>query len=400
VSPEFRLLMACVAPAAPHGDLPSSIDGPCFLALVARHRLAGPVMRALRTEGGGAGIEAARDVIDSVTRQSLARMAGRQARTALTLAGESLRLTRSLTAAGLAVVVLKGTPLAWMAYGDLGCRHSRDVDLLVPPEQLDWALEHLATLGYDFEHPEWEKDPHFRAFLRTRDHHVELRHREGGQLVELHWRFGANPHDPFAVPDPASWRVSELSPGLRLPTLAFEDHLLYLFHHGARHGWMRLKWLLDLHLLLRGSTAEELRALAARAEGQRVLRPVAQGLLLAQEWFALPLPEDLRAAWLKDRAIRKLVDLGRKIVGPDLSGSPASSGPLAASRQQARIRRANYLLHPGWAYRLAEIRYDLSGIEDRLILPLPRRLQGLYPLLRLPLWLFRRLGGGKRKPQA
>jgi hypothetical protein len=48
-----------------------------------------------------------------------------------------------------------------------------------------------------------------------------------------------------------------------------------------------------------------------------------------------------------------------------------------------------FLLRPSWRYRLAELRIQLSNQTDILSVPLPKRLQGLYPFLRLPLWVWR-----------
>lgn len=52
-----------------------------------------------------------------------------------------------LEAAAVPALVLKGFALAPLAYGDLGARPMEDVDLLVPPRQIERAVACLETLG-------------------------------------------------------------------------------------------------------------------------------------------------------------------------------------------------------------------------------------------------------------
>jgi hypothetical protein len=48
-----------------------------------------------------------------------------------------------------------------------------------------------------------------------------------------------------------------------------------------------------------------------------------------------------------------------------------------------------FLLRENWRYWLAELKLHSVSEADVLTLSLPTRLQFLYPLLRLPLWLWR-----------
>ena len=48
-----------------------------------------------------------------------------------------------------------------------------------------------------------------------------------------------------------------------------------------------------------------------------------------------------------------------------------------------------FLLVRDWRYWVAELKNHLISPVDILTLPLPKRLQALYPVLRLPLWLWR-----------
>ena len=61
-----------------------------------------------------------------------------------------------------------------------------------------------------------------------------------------------------------------------------------------------------------------------------------------------------------------------------------------------RLVTMQCLLRRDWRYWAAQGRYWAVGLPDVVMLPLPRPLHLLYPILRLPLWLWRRaktLGG-------
>jgi hypothetical protein len=50
---------------------------------------------------------------------------------------------------------------------------------------------------------------------------------------------------------------------------------------------------------------------------------------------------------------------------------------------------SSLLLSRNWHYKLKELHLHLNNQTDMLTLPLPERLRLLYPLLRLPLWVWR-----------
>ena len=67
----------------------------------------------------------------------------------------------------------------------------------------------------------------------------------------------------------------------------------------------------------------------------------------------------------------------------------------------ARILLMQCMLRRDWRYWAAQCRHWAVGLPDVVMLPLPDPLHFLYPLLRLPLWLWRRAKalGGTRVPR-
>jgi hypothetical protein len=92
------------------------------------------------------------------------------------------RVTALLADAGIRCSTLKGPQLSEILYGDPGRRPSRDIDLLVAPEQLFDAVKVVRTLGYDppIDHIEDDGLPLL---------HCALIHKHGAlPPIELHWR--------------------------------------------------------------------------------------------------------------------------------------------------------------------------------------------------------------------
>ena len=50
---------------------------------------------------------------------------------------------------------------------------------------------------------------------------------------------------------------------------------------------------------------------------------------------------------------------------------------------------STFLLNRSWRYKLAELNIHLMNQTDVLTVPLPEQLRFLYPVLRVPLWVWR-----------
>ena len=131
-TPEFRLLAACCRwPPSTRRDavIRDAADKVCdwdrFLWLTNRHRVAGLVYGALSS---------AQVELPPTADTVLSARARRIARRNLIISVETAQLQRSLDAAGIPCLALKGVALAHLAYGSVSSKDTRDIDLLVPPE--------------------------------------------------------------------------------------------------------------------------------------------------------------------------------------------------------------------------------------------------------------------------
>ena len=90
-----------------------------------------------------------------------------------------------------------------------------------------------------------------------------------------------------------------------------------------------------------------------------------------------PLAESATMRWLETTALNAL------------TSGQGEREPHEECLGTTRGSLSTFLLSRNWRYRLTELRLHLSNQTDVLTLPLSERLRFLYPLMRLPLWVWR-----------
>jgi hypothetical protein len=175
-----------------------------------------------------------------------------------------------------------------------------------------------------------------------------------------------------------------LSDGATVHTLGQEDLFAYLCVHGAHHAWSRLKWLADVNALVANDA--DIGRLHRHAQRIGAGLCAGQGLLLCQRLFALNLPEPLVDELGANQRVKKLMTIALDAMTAPRAETEADGGVAGVMR----IVRTQFLLGQGWAFHAAQIRAMAAGPADVIRFPLPMPLHFLYPLLRLPLWLWRR----------
>ena len=115
--------------------------------------------------------------------------------------------------------------------------------------------------------------------------------------------------------------------------------MLLLLLHGAKHGWSRLKWLVDVARFV--PLAEiDYECLLRSAESRGYRRALLIGMDLAARLLSSPLPECVAAECRKDRRIETMsVRIARQMARRE----PLSDGTLLRFRVQSRERTMNKL---------------------------------------------------------
>lgn len=145
------------------------------------------------------------------------------------------------------LIFLKGPVLAKDLYGDLSLRTSCDLDFLIPIEDLKKADSILINLGY-------EKDDYILTVLgdwKWRHHHITYIHPDKKIKLEVHWRLNPGPGKEPLFNDLWKRKRNIIFTTQPIYCLGYEDLLFFLTTHGARHGWSRLRWLIDIEQLLK-----------------------------------------------------------------------------------------------------------------------------------------------------
>lgn len=385
---EFRLMLACLRWPLGKADLDriaeqaeTIADWQHLLAISRRHRVAGLVWSALLRSGCR---------VPSSVAPAFQQISATVAKQAMLLSLESVRLSQLLKSRGVDALFLKGITVTMLAYADAAVRHAKDVDLLVPPADIELTIDLLREAGYV---PTFDLDtvPQPRRalwFKYTKS--MDWIHPGRRVLLELHWRLTDAPLLRDTPGLPARQTVT-IAPDRSVETLDSDPLLSYLCVHGAAHGWMRLKWLADVYALLPHETGP------CEAAYRRLLqlgagRSAGQALLLCHDFFGLPLTpgllRELEGSFLlrtlRSAAARLLLRGGEVTEVDDL---PFGTTSVYISRLMLGSSLRSLLAEwRTWAYRPDEL----------LLSRLPQPLFFLFPLLRLRGWLMARLRHGGR----
>ncbi|MBD1378840.1 nucleotidyltransferase domain-containing protein [Metabacillus arenae] len=164
----------------------------------------------------------------------------------LFLSGEMEQISRQFGEENIKMIHLKGPILAAELYGDLSLRTSSDLDVLVPLSELNKVDRMLLESGYVKEElvsvlNDW----------KWRHHHIGYVHPKKQIKLEVHWRLNPGPAKEPSFSE--LWERKRKSSMTNFPVyfLSQEDLLLFLISHGARHGWSRLRWLVDIHQMMK-----------------------------------------------------------------------------------------------------------------------------------------------------
>jgi hypothetical protein len=392
--PEFGLVAACCRwPPSPARDrevaaaAAKAADWDLVLRLAIRHRVEGLVHAAL----------AAADVqIPPKVSRALTARAQRIARRSLITAVESVRLQALFDAAHIPMLVLKGCGLAQLGYGTLAIKQSKDIDLLVAPERASAALHLLEAQGYVLRPAARRLSERQRRDALRYGRELALTQPESRFEVELRWRVVESPPLLTGVDANGVSQAVALPNIGAIKTFQNDDLFAYLCVHGAAHGWSRLKWLADLNA---STAAQDDAALwqtyrRAQATGTGICAGLA--LLLCHQLLGRKLPAALNGALVGSIRLRLLSALAMNLM--------AGRNPAMELGDRAfgttRVALMQFLLGGGWRNVAAQCRVMSIRLDDILRFPLPLPLHFLYPLLRLPLWVWRRgISGGWQRPQ-
>lgn len=381
LSPEVALTIACCRwPRSPARDAAvraaarAVTDWDVFERLLVRHRVT-PLVRD--------GLACAGVTLPEPLATRLADRAAETALMALVMARESVRLQSVFDAAGLSVLLLKGSVVGVLAYGDPCMKESWDIDVLISQDRIADGHKLLIGLGYTLQNPAGFSLDELERFARYAIEAVYV-NRESGLAVELHWRLSRNQRLLPAV------TVRSASQGVRvagaeLRTLSDELLFAYLCAHGTKHGWARMKWLADLNAFISARDEDTVERLYRAAVEAGAGRAPAVSLLLCRDLLGLSLAPSL----VRELESGPRIGLLRSAAFHCVTGRTAPSDPGAWL--PLRLRFSLLFLMPGAGYALEQLRNTWDHPFEHA-----RHGSGFH-ILRIPRWLVRRAKGVRRR---
>lgn len=376
---ELRCLVSCLRAAIGTEDvagvdwLDGEIDWEAWLRWVERHGVSGFLHHKLP--------EAARARLPPAVRSTLRDRSLRDVGRALATAGELRRLAARFAEQGIRVLGFKGPLLSRQLYGEMGVRHAGDIDLLVAPNDVAAADSLLRDAAYRRSYPDFEPTAfQWRRFLSV-EHELNHIHSQSGMRVEVQWRLEGLPE--IAFDDLWQSRLPVDLGGQTVATLPENVNSLFLFVHGAKHGWASIFWLLDAALVLRDCGPAKANALCEIAQRMAATRSLLQGATLAREllWMEPP-PEFANHLKLRNDVRRLVAKATRRM----------SRLSVREDVKQDLLRNTVYLvqLQESWRARFQLVRRWLSSPQNWKEFPLPDRWFWLYYPASPLLWAWRR----------
>jgi hypothetical protein len=212
-----------------------NLNWPRTLELAEHHGVIPLVYRALRLRPGTAPV----DVIEQLRSHY-----ENNARKNLSFTAELFRILDCLQAHSIPAIPLKGPVLAETLHGDVALRDFSDLDVLIPPRDVERAQKALRTIDYSLPAP--LSAPEERAYLAA-GYEYTFDGPSGRNLLELQWNIVPRFYSvAFDVDELFSRAASVKFSGRIVHALAPEDLLLTLAVHAAKHAWVRLHWLRDI----------------------------------------------------------------------------------------------------------------------------------------------------------
>ncbi len=153
------------------------------------------------------------------------------------------KLINSLNEAGIQTMLLKGAALTLQYYKDFGLRPMWDIDILVKPDKIMIASNHLIKLGWQSHVNDLEE--HISYI-----HAVNFEHSDG-RNIDLHWHVLCECCDANADKDFWENAVETVLYEVTTFSLNATDQLFHVCVHGSR--WMSissLRWVSDSMVIL------------------------------------------------------------------------------------------------------------------------------------------------------
>jgi hypothetical protein len=167
----------------------------------------------------------------------------------LMLVSEFISIVRILNSKSIFFISLKGPLLSQRIYSDATVRISHDIDLFIKKEDFDAVYELMLSNGYRLCSGEvWPEGRSGRRMILKSAYHLAFCKEGSKFMIEIHWQLIDYIHiSRKKLSHIIEENVMELSfNGESVRCFSPEFELVYIMIHGSKHGWSRLKWIMDI----------------------------------------------------------------------------------------------------------------------------------------------------------
>lgn len=363
LSKELKLLIQLVKSKNELKDIDQlqNIDWRLFLDLVHHHRCQPIIYLKLK--------DMPETIVPLEIIQALQQTYTKNTFKMLQLSGEMEQISKLFAENEVKTLFLKGPVLAHHLYGDISLRTSKDLDVLVRETDLDKVDALLLASGY-------VKDgaPSLLNGTKRKTHHVEYVHSQKKIQIEIHWRLHNPPVNESSFNE--LWQRRRRSALTSSPVffLGEEDLFLHLVVHGARHGWFRLRWLVDMDKVFQKKLDYQQVKVLMKKLGYAHL--VGQAMILSSQLLNTPVNKELKATTEGSRPT-KLAEKAYVYICDSKEITSIISYLLSL---KSPVQKVGYLMTVAY-----------PSYKDAKLLPLPKPLHFLYFLLRPFLWMGRKV---------
>lgn len=204
----------------------------------------------------------------------------------LQLCGEMNLISQLFDQNNIRLLYLKGPVVAQEIYGDISLRTSRDLDILIQVKDIERAEQLLLNNGYQ------RNDPNSLNDWKRKHYHILYYNPQKDINIEIHWRLHPPPTKEPSFEE--LWERKRISNLTTYPVnfLSEEDLFIFLIIHGARHGWARLRWLIDIDKMVKRNN--EFTEINRMFKKYRCAHLGGQAFILASTLLDTPLSEELQ----------------------------------------------------------------------------------------------------------
>jgi hypothetical protein len=278
------------------------------------------------------------------------------------------RVFAVLAERGIRAATFKGGALAAVLYRDLAAREYNDIDLIVPPNDVDAAEDALEALGYR----SLQGDRRFRRAFLGHQRQYAFVHAEQA-TVDLHWDFTAE-HVPFPLAASEIWTaLEEVTIGQhQVAVLGTVERALLLAGHGTKERWRSLGWVCDFALMVEDRREIDWTEIHRRARARGCGDCVLLACAMAERLLAVAVPDALALQVRENMRVDALASALVVSLRRDL--------PEAGQRHNLADLD---LCDSRWDRLVASLRIGLTPtVSDYHAMPLPPPLWPLYRVTR------------------